>query len=667
MKIYLYPTFFAILPSDIGGGPGKFARNDNPHEMDMSKYRRDFLEAREEAAKTMNLPTTDPVVRAQARLIVRHEHFEPDKRAWLTENSGAVDYEGEREFAIINGQATYLNNDGSPSKFTFSGFHERTLDDEREKVRASYSQDAHRADLLLQASLVNATDRVEVSKFAHDPRGIRDVYTFIYDPATNRGKIRVKNMAPDGKFLSPQQAQERMRSSFPDRQEIHVNENVFILTTDSSASSKILSSYNDYVEDKIDVSDKHAHTKGFFSETQVVATNAMVGVIDEVRVTGEAVAEYTSRQLNKRKEEDTPHADQESFSAFPPNRMVKELLTDPEKGMALTVLTGDELNINLEDKSEEEIIDIWRTKAQEVLEISPEQSEKLLEEVHETWTMMTDAKEVVSFVNDTGVGIAAAIYAIDMMTLENYATESQVEKIFEETEEVQAAAEMISFVADTELGIAAGLFALQELATQEVVEDVIVAEPIVLTEKEKKVVFSLFTSEEEIVKVPEIVDVIVLKEIIEFVQKIDVLTIEEQQKAIVVEKEKTEEKIVHLWEIITKPKSVATIHAPTEIVNLEPKEKEVEQFSFAFAVWAILKLINYRAALTSLVAKPSLVQWIQKEKPEGLVQKETGQWVLLAIIWYLAMIREQAVQSQQAPPKQKKKKRKEVVIYAYAS
>jgi len=333
---------------------------------------------------------------------------------------------------------------------------------------------------------------------------------------------------------------------------------------------------------------------------------------------------------------------------------IRELFEDEEKIKPL--LTIDK---KLEDSlSESEIVQLWKKKAQEALEITPEQSEKLLLEVQETWTMMKDAQEVISFVNDTGVGIAAAFYAIDVMTLSGIKEEIVDRSQFEQVKEEMFT---IAFVADTELLIGAGVFALNELAMGQVIDGTTFTEAIELTEEEKKEAFSLK-------KIPESVDAVVLKETVEFVQGIAEFPVEEQQKAIEKEKEMVEEKIVQIWEVIMSEKTaVTTIHAPSEFIDLEPKEKDVEQFSFAFAVWAILKLINYRAALGSLVAKPSLIAWIQKGKPEGLIQKEVGLWILFSIIWYLAMIREQGAQNNQVPQAQKKKKRKEVVIYAYAS
>src|SRR5689334_21543594 len=96
------------------------------HGIKMSLYKRDFGESRKEVAKAMGLDSSEPFVKTSARILVR-SHFERDLKSSDVENSGTEKYEGESQFLVINGEATYLEANGLPSKYTFSTFHERNL------------------------------------------------------------------------------------------------------------------------------------------------------------------------------------------------------------------------------------------------------------------------------------------------------------------------------------------------------------------------------------------------------------------------------------------------------------------------------------------------------------------------------------------------------------
>lgn len=216
---------------------------------------------------------------------------------------------------------------------------------------------------------------------------------------------------------------------------------------------------------------------------------------------------------------------------------------------------------------------------------------------------------------------------------------------------------------------------------------------IVLSEQDQEVVFSLFTPVAEIPRAlareagKQMLLVAIDEEVFaktkEFVQKIDALPVVEQKQMIGEEKKHILKQILFLWEIVgetarsegkTKARS---IHL--EILKLNTfkennsEHAKVEKFTFALTAWMLLKLTQYYVSLDVLetfVDKKedvSLLASLRKEKPKGFVQKETGQWILLSIIWYLAQIREQGFAQQKAGSKKKQKKHAPVVIFAYGS
>ncbi len=76
----------------------------------------------------------------------------------------------------------------------------------------------------------------------------------------------------------------------------------------------------------------------------------------------------------------------------------------------------------------------------------------------------------------------------------------------------------------------------------------------------------------------------------------------------------------------------------------EKRKEAIFRVSFAWTLWLLLKL-------SASLEQPKLtgqtkhidILTTKEVKQEGLIQSEPGQWVLLAIIWYLAMIREQGM------------------------
>jgi len=91
--------------------------------------------------------------------------------------------------------------------------------------------------------------------------------------------------------------------------------------------------------------------------------------------------------------------------------------------------------------------------------------------------------------------------------------------------------------------------------------------------------------------------------------------------------------------------------------NQKKKKEAIFRVSFAWTLWLLLKLSASREQpkLTGQMKHVDISN-TKEVKQKGLIQKESAQWVLLAIIWYLAMIRESG--GRNAPKAKVKKKKK---------
>lgn len=206
---------------------------------------------------------------------------------------------------------------------------------------------------------------------------------------------------------------------------------------------------------------------------------------------------------------------------------------------------------------------------------------------------------------------------------------------------------------------------------------------IQMPQETKDTIFSFFVADQENIALAEVqkllpdgIDADVLIQTIEFIRHVDEMPPDQKEAAIIQEKEKILHVMASLFDSLTTmlhpEQEAATIHSPRELIPAIAETESVEKFSTALIIWMLLKISGYYANLEFIhtVAtkndKPSLMKFIRKEKPDELVQKEPAPWLLLSIIWYLAMIREQAIQTNQMPPVKKKKKQREVVIFTYA-
>jgi hypothetical protein len=332
---------------------------------------------------------------------------------------------------------------------------------------------------------------------------------------------------------------------------------------------------------------------------------------------------------------------------------VGDLFQDEEKIQALLAVDIP----TLENLSNDEAIEVWKEKMEEVFHLLPEQSIQVLIDLEETHEDMVFMKDAIAFVADSEMNIHAGVYALNAFVEPLVAEGKPEESIFSSEEEKNVVFSL--FVQGDSIGKK-----LEETRNSDV-EHIVILHPTI--------------------------DQRALKKLIELIHVLDAAPTEQREHIVAQEKKHIDISILSLWILVKdmagsdfyqdKPEG-ATIHSPSEFVSvntreaIEKDEQSLKEFQFAVGILFLLKLFQYRASLdvlalflqseqqeqTSDIAPEALSMRIQKEKPEGLIQKESAPWILYAIIWYLAMIREQGKATSNTTAAKKKKKSKNIAI-----
>jgi hypothetical protein len=610
--------------TDFAFGPSRHARFGSGAPVGCNCSKENFQIAYDEEfkeVKLQNLNLSDREVRVQTALNFR-PRYKADMASVQHEMSGTPKYDG-------------LDFEVTPSGDFFYPKYGRTDTqlDERTKL---LTPDQHlSSDTLTNKAIHEAVARGAthiITSYYRPEQDHRDFVEFIIDPVTRKGQLRMVNAgALTGTTHNFQEISGVATKIFGDLNLYAPSNRVFIATNKEIKSFKLEKATNQKEE-----------TRGteFPKGLSVVEEGMEViqrATVDSIATT-QTLLDYLKMKTEPR-EKPTANA-----------LTLQILLTDQNYKEELEALKTQQPKKENKNSQIE-----WKNKAQEVLHISDEQSEALLNEINEVWAAMRDAGATIMVASDTEIGIGGALYTLNLMSLN---TEDQQISEHQVDEELAFPAEILS-----------------------------------LSEQEQEVIFSLFVPASEVS--PEVVqtsdkilmnieaDYATFAKTVEFIQKIDVLPVSEQMQVIVEEKKQTTIQILFLWEMVgeaarseakSKTQSINSDRPILSTFKEHHKENApVEKFTFALAAWMLLKLTQHYVSLEGLEAfvdkkeGTSLLASIQKEKPKALVQKETGQWILLSIIWYLAQIREQGLVQQKAAPKKKKKKHAPIIIFAYGS
>ena len=550
--------------------------------------------------------------------------------------------------------------------------------------------------------------RTRVSHIGHnkDINGvdaIRDKITMIYDPETGKGRMEIRNIALEaGHMLSVKEAYDIIRTSDDSFVEGHPKEGVFIFSDapiSSAVVHEVLSEVNTYQSRELkdydktevhrgpDIAEKYRIVRdkaksdsyyALFTEVSADMPDRLVPSLargaDFIRDRiGGVVDTFTEHIQDERKKIALPFFLKklldvsgedivETQFIHPSGKLLEDLLTQPKNLVVLQALTELPTQSSEASETRGDISTLWRTRAETMLGITSKQSLQLREDVVTKSYVAQEAKGLVSFVALTEAVIPAGVFALGVLAHpENEEwIDIQINQLAQSPSQ-HSEAGPLEFI-------------------------------VQLSAEEKERVFSFVESriqrsdtEQIRLSLPDAVDIETLEVTVDVIRTIDSLPVERKQAAIIRRKEETLREMIALWELIkrtsvriqvTRTDLSESIHSPQEFGTAEAyatdekdKKEPLEHFSFALSLWMLLKLANFYSNLEFIHTiitkheKHSLAEFVTKEKPAELLQKEPTSWLLLSIIWHLAMIREQGlasvavpiVKKQQHTQKQKKK------------
>lgn len=499
-----------------------------------------------------------------------------------------------------------------------------------------YDPKQHATMTLMEQAFVNGATRVSHVSHNKDEKGneaIRDQITMVLDPETGKGRMEIRNIATDGNFLSTQEAYDVMKKNNDSLVEGHPADGVFIFTDvpmESKQVHEILSAVDDEQvashEYQSEITQTPQYTMIEFSEWMDTST---IDTRDPQKFVGVPV--FLQKLLGNLLE----HQDTTQNRPIGEN-MLMSLITEEKKISALEILTTEP---TIDAEKGEDLVIVWKQIAQKTLEITEDQADRLVSQIEKTRIDMGEKKILLIAISETGLGVGAGIAILEALVL----------------------LEMSSSYIDPLERIAMPEGA-DNIPVETVEREILVADEL----SAEDVVFIWFSS---------------------FMEKIKDMEPEEAMTPVVKEEEKTLESVTTLWIVLLslaqkdRPRNGndMSIRAPQEEMSLEEKET-VEHFQLAVVVWFLLKLTSYHDGLIALRNRlveqtKNIMKSIPEKKdsvstdeakqhiPEALIQQEATQWTLFAIIWYLAMIREQG-NAQSQPQNAKTVKQKRTKIYS---
>ncbi|HCS79399.1 hypothetical protein A3A64_00965 [Candidatus Gottesmanbacteria bacterium RIFCSPLOWO2_01_FULL_48_11] len=580
--------------------------------------------------------------------------FRSDKKSIKKEASGERTYDSETTFTMT---------DDGVFTYTSGGYEGWTIEDlslrQKRLTPDRYSFRDHQTSLAIQEAFKSGATTVVTSYF-REGEGNRDILVMEYDHETKTGKTTVINTEGTGNYHDFSTLRTIAQQEFPAFHETRPSDAIFLLT-DRAVSQERIQSAILTVEHAALVPISEPSTQ---EQSQLVADYKLVD--GSTHVVGEDYDERDKPRISERVVTDTIRTVEyvgkslhQEFQVLS-DTVRKDIVVPPFLRRLLGI--SDHKDSSSEGEKSREMYEefVHTTPIQEFADPQAQ-----LQEMQE---VIKGAKEVIVFAVDPethGVAIPAAILALDMLAHPETILAEDIQVMREEDETVPLTDKeqeaVIAFLTMDDKEIAS-------LASMQV-------------KQETKLASGL-----------ERVDLTVLTWVKELIQRIDEAPVEQAMETIEHEEEATLIKMSELWEVLMDRNIVYSgsngefqFSPDQKLERVEKTEREyVENFSLAIAVWVLLKFDAYYRSLRSLkifimgeTKQGSLLEKLKTHMPEGLIQREPAPWILLAIIWHLAMIREQGMiqgagYKQQGASKKKTKKKlqnpyipHDGVIFAY--
>jgi hypothetical protein len=565
----------------------------------------------EQVAQKSSLDIKDPEQRKTAHKIILpifRERVRENKKYIQQDREGPPVAEGP-EF-IINENGIYYPQ--------FQKSLQQMYKDQKRIRPWLYNEKEHATMTMVEGALTHGATLVKHVSHNKDSEGnevIRDQIILRWDSITQKGTMEIRNIARDGNFHSIEKALDIMRGESSGMAEIHPTDGVGIFVDKPLPSEHVSSILLSH------------HVGEVFDIPQLIArdTAKTVGYV------GSRLRDDVGEMITVMK--DRIGEDVKNKFVIPP--FLKRLLGNEEdnekdKVMSIsTILSKDQLDVifhtwtpeEAEKKiSSEKSMVLWKKHIEQMLHISSEQSEKLFFVLKKTEQTMHNIADVIAISTKTAVAIGGSVELLQKFSTLNF------EHIQEGTQ--QTTNDLITTIVCKEHG-----------------KEIVQVKQIKILIERANIIPERSTNKKN-------TDNVVIIWLKDFVQSIDKQTPEVAVEKIETEQQRIEVRIQRISEVFR------------EHTTLEIQEPTVYEFSFAIMAWMILKYISYYERLESVKKAVITIQLkdlnaAKSHLSEAITAQESAtSWLLFAIIWYLAMIREQgAIQASGAKYQAKQAKK----------
>lgn len=327
--------------------------------------------------------------------------------------------------------------------------------------------------------------------------------------------------------------------------------------------------------------------------------------------------------------------------------------------------------------SESELVSVWKHIAMDTLHLSEEQSDSLYVDVREAYDVVKTAQQIlVRSISDESMPIGGAFFALDVLSgnVEEFSIIQQVSTAVESHDEN---------LEDSNVPVVI----TKEDKTIHILEEKGISSELIEVTKE------LLEQQKSGAKDSSPVDYETLILTVDMLQKLHNAPQSEQVHIVITEKKHVQERIESLHEILldlirhnrnSEPTAEPRAYTDREITDTRrasesiSEAQHVRQFSFAVTVMLLYKYMNYFSSLEKIqsvlqrqcehrkdtATSPMSLYESIKDSPDGIIQKEPSSWLLFAIIWHLAMIREQGFAQSTGKTTQKTKKKNDKKVYS---
>lgn len=572
--------------------------------------------------------------------------FRQDKAAFIKETSNLGMYDGP-EFTLKDGDVFYPD-------------YERTLDELNLRTLQltpdAYSLSQHQTSALINEAFRHGATEV-VTSYYRDGEDHRDLVLMKYDPSTGKGKTVIINNAQDGNFHKFLNIRTIAKSQFTTHYEVSPIQNVFILTNKPLKYENVISATN-----------KIAHR--YTEHTKIKQQNPIVPVVDQTA--------YVSRRVISETRETVELAFQivAERTSRPKQEQKRETINEVsrlQKGFRPEPLT---------------------------LEKAREKPIAIADVIQKPHREMTETKKALCVVAETHVAVGAAPVLVALLANElpkplisveksvSRHKKKEIKKLKRREKKVDALNKAEKRRAENKMAGAMELgMANHESSKKRKIKERYEMKMFARRRPAEKGGVVLLSKEVKRLKKKEKYRIVFKKHIVKELGPQNSALTEIVKNSKSCRKEKRlifafalsarrfaqiiEEKKIRAKLELTKIKQEASIKKSREVIKnrekrclrQERKRKQREAvagFSFTFILWNVLSRIQSRQLLTnpkSLSTKHLKFETKKDVAFEKLTIQEPRQWLLLAIIWYLTMIREgggRGVHNSQFTTKKKK-------------